>query len=273
MPKILRRFLMVLIVTGMAGQANADLQPPVTVNELEWLQPVDFQGYTWSAINTVCNATTGTCNGSLGGNDLTGWTWAGVDDINGLFNHYIGSLTLGPGPDRADSGIIEDSWLQAMFADGFLLTGGSGPPAYIEGRLRDSFDAGNGYIGSMFWAFVLECCEFDYDIATSNRYLGKNQLSSDGIGAWFYRPLDSDNDMICDHNTAVTGVCIAGPAGGDNCPLVPNNDQADADLDGVGDLCDNCRATANPLQEDTNDDGCGDACIKGGCGGPICTNP
>jgi len=59
----------------------------------------------------------------------------------------------------------------------------------------------------------------------------------------------------------------------DNCPLKSNPNQEDPDEDGKGNVCDNCRAIANPMQEDANDDGCGDACMKGGCGGPICTNP
>jgi hypothetical protein len=275
MPKILRRFLMVLIVTVMAGQANADLNPPVTVNELEWLQPVDFVSYSWNDISTVCNATTGSCSGSLGGNDLTGWTWASVDDVNGLFNKYLASsgLVLGPGPDSEAA--FGDFWISGMTQDGFLLT--SPPSGFLSGgsasmsaivRTLDVDD--NTYLTVMDWVVVPRAGVVQR--AWTNLDTLKSEQSG-SRGAWFYRPLDSDNDMICDENIAVTGVCIAGPAGGDNCRLVPNNDQADGDLDGVGDLCDNCRAVANPLQDDANDDGCGDACIKGGCGGPICTNP
>jgi cysteine-rich repeat protein len=65
------------------------------------------------------------------------------------------------------------------------------------------------------------------------------------------------------------------PDDGDNCPQTPNKDQADADGDGVGDMCDadldadgdgvsnaedNCLTEANPGQEDADGDGFGDAC-------------
>jgi len=94
---------------------------------------------------------------------------------------------------------------------------------------------------------------------------------------------DTDRDGIpndCDAACILTGMLADTDDDGDgyidtvdNCPLVDNPAQEDIDTDMIGDLCDNCRAIANPLQEDASDDGCGDACIKGGCAGPICTNP
>ena len=80
---------------------------------------------------------------------------------------------------------------------------------------------------------------------------------------------DMDGDLVCDW--------------ADNCPLVPNPDQADADGDGAGDACDectdpdrdgwcdvcppgveclrdNCPGVHNPNQADSDGDAVGDRC-------------
>lgn len=73
------------------------------------------------------------------------------------------------------------------------------------------------------------------------------------------------------------------PNSSDNCPATANADQADADQDGVGDVCeidfdldgiidddDNCPTIANADQADADNDGLGDVCDStpsGGSGG------
>jgi hypothetical protein len=63
--------------------------------------------------------------------------------------------------------------------------------------------------------------------------------------------LDTDEDGLCGFD--------------DNCPDVPNPDQADEDTDGVGDACDNCPKVVNRSQEERDGDGMGDACDRYDC--------
>jgi hypothetical protein len=79
---------------------------------------------------------------------------------------------------------------------------------------------------------------------------------------------DCDGDEISDGPSDPDGggSIVPGP---DNCPLVANADQADADGDDVGDVCDNCPTIANADQADADGDDVGDTCDN--C--PAVSNP
>ena len=80
------------------------------------------------------------------------------------------------------------------------------------------------------------------------KYRDKAGNESDDVNA--STVVDNDDDLDND------GV----PNLSDNCPTVPNRDQADEDKDRVGDVCDNCILIENPNQRDTNIDGYGNYC-------------
>jgi hypothetical protein len=88
--------------------------------------------------------------------------------------------------------------------------------------------------------------------------------------------IDRDQDLVpdaVDENVDKDADGIHEEIFGDNCPDVPNSDQADADGDHIGDACDddadndkvigyndNCPLVANPSQTDSDGDGIGDEC-------------
>jgi hypothetical protein len=88
----------------------------VIVGAAEWAQPDLFADLSWTDIDAVCSG--GTCNaGTLNGYDMGGWLWATLEDTNRLFNSYIGSDVMGPGPDIHFG--VDTSASEAFFDDGW----------------------------------------------------------------------------------------------------------------------------------------------------------
>jgi hypothetical protein len=151
---------------------QAHVKDTVTVEGKEWYQPDLFTELSWNEINAVCPE--GKCVGMLNDYDMTGWTWATIKDMNDLFNYYIGSNVLGPGPDRVLLGDSEA--VTAFYNDGWRSS--------FSG-MEDLEDWGvtQGWVSnSKNRPWVTRCCMYDDMMATKP----ENVLAH---GAWFYRNL------------------------------------------------------------------------------------
>lgn len=152
----------------------------------------------------------------------------------------------------------DHSWYNVVYHNNFMDGGGGvrdyplWPTNYLHHQVL---------LEGNYWA--------DYGGVDDGSGTGKHAIAGDGIGdtdlSWphgvfpemeiygdyypFMRPnswVDFDGDGIPDVD--------------DNCPTVPNPEQADGDEDGIGDACDNCPTVPNPEQTDGDEDGLGDAC-------------
>jgi len=142
-------------------------------------------------------------------------------------------------------------------------------------------------------------CTLDYDQTTNLEFntetselTGTFSSSSNTSGTCLNTETGEEESYDCNFSGTVVGVVVeANPDISDpivdddsdsiaddvdNCVDVTNTDQADADGDGIGDLCeadtdgdgvidddDNCVEHKNPEQEDIDGDGIGDACETG----------
>lgn len=75
--------LAVLLLTPFVTTAT-----PVMVGDTEWMQVTETQGFSWINMSGVCDLDTGACSGALGSTDLSGWTWANMEQVDSLFSAY-----------------------------------------------------------------------------------------------------------------------------------------------------------------------------------------
>jgi hypothetical protein len=184
--------LLLVLTLGWAGTASATLMPPVTVGGNQWLQPLDFVNHSWNDIAAVCDRGTGICNGSLGGNVLTGWLWASVPDLRSLFTASgipPPAITDPPGLEVAIGGL--NTWGAAFLAT-FLPTDtiADSSGVRVDGFLRNSLPAtliAAGAVGTGFHfpRGVIADFAITVDGTTAESATPDERFAT--VGGWFYR--------------------------------------------------------------------------------------
>lgn len=157
----------------------------VSVAGKEWAQVDLFTNLTWYHMNTVCPE--GLCAGILNGYDMTGWTWASIEDINTLFNYYIGSDVLGPGPEIYSE--VDAEWTPAFFGDGWRSLDYMIPPGVVytslEGYLRNLTGENDAYIGLI--GKGIEIDGLPNPGSKIGVHVDQHLGSLETRGGWFYR--------------------------------------------------------------------------------------
>lgn len=176
------RSLLVVLAVAWTGSASAALMSPVAVDGLEWLQPLDFLGYSWNEISATCDATSGLCNGSLGGNDVTGWTWASIYDVGELY----AALTPHPGGISNYESIPPESvaWATDFFGL-FSITNQIFTPVEAVGVLGVTSTlapTGGAYYGAV--SILVGFGGFQSQAITNDTVLLNDTWAG---GGWFYR--------------------------------------------------------------------------------------
>jgi hypothetical protein len=119
------------------GCPGTTITDTVTVDGKVWAQPNLFIGVSWDQINAVCPG--GVCTGMLNGYAITGWTFASADDVNALFNYYIGAPDMGPGPDTQSYQVLSNQmWGVGKFIDAGSWEGTQGTYHQVNGLISTS---------------------------------------------------------------------------------------------------------------------------------------
>jgi hypothetical protein len=179
------------------------------------------------------------------------------DGVPGLFDDPVARPKLPLGTiDATDAALDADGNLVATFKDMLLrrdLVEGTKLNLFAYAD-NDGSASGNGAAPGNLLLNKLTAADF-ISTALVSVDAPANRTEKAGIAVRIDgRVTDEDFDGVFNDDQNADGVPD------DNCRSAPNADQADADGDGVGDVCDNCPDVSNPGQENEDNVGRGDAC-------------
>ena len=182
------RFALVVIwvaVLSPLGAGSSSAAP--TVDGKQWRELYETTGLTWSQVASVCPTDGQTpCAGTVGGKDLTGWTWGTSDQVRNLLDDYA------PGLATADPPVvtgIDGFWASISFLSVMRWTTyQSSTYSYYEwtGGWTASTDTESGLPVTGFASYSHRLAG---STATGSIGLGTEADAASSIrGVWLWRP-------------------------------------------------------------------------------------
>ncbi len=168
----------IVVLSGWASSVSATLLPAVVVNEQEWLQPLDFVSLSWNTISTVCDPESGACNGTLGGHDVSGWTWAGLNAVFAMTSAFTGAP---PGDIAAG---LNSAWAP-LFLESFAANDVDPGRSMVNGFVRERQVLSDG---TVFYGLVYVADAHRPPFVDSVAAIPTiSTTGQQNIGAWLYR--------------------------------------------------------------------------------------
>jgi len=132
---------------------------------------------------------------------MTGWTWASADELNSLFNYYLGDELLGPGPSAYSWSAGENNpppnrgFANDFYSDGWrAVSEESFPDDYPQNvpnysRLVSGWISDKGAQAQLLALFVDRVFPWGLAVEVSTNSVISDPQPEPNFGAWFYRAL------------------------------------------------------------------------------------
>ena len=167
----------------------------VIVGDKEWRQVTDTVMLSWNDFDSVCDASDGSCSGSvtysaIGTVSFDGWTWASQGDVAELFQGLNGwdgpqapLISFDYRYTQSFAQAPASTWAPFIFDDlGFLPTDSIPNSRHMYGFVRTSASSELGYNNAIVDSSVIG----GRDRAATNFETLKS-ARSDNLGGWFYK--------------------------------------------------------------------------------------